>query len=487
MEPSYGAGLLRNLRGGLALLGLRRLRPERFARSFDQLATLLLINLLVWAALDTLHAEEGSRLMLDGLYGWAFYLLIGLFACGIVARAYCRQADTRSLLIPVLAVAPCVLILFWLLSDTAWVATHPVTTLLLAVIYLLVLAVRVIQAAYSQTRPKAVVLAAVFVVAAPWVLQALNLDTRLWLTDDVDSGQSADEQDAESVLYDQPARIVASVDHLAPRKAGASNVFYVGFAGDGGQEVFKREALFAEDVFAQHFGSGDRSVQLINADDDRDSYPIATVTGLSQTLKLVASRMNPEEDVLVLLLSSHGSEDGLAVENGNLPLLQLGPAELQHALDDSGIKWRVVIVSACYAGVFMDALTSDDTLVMTASDASHSSFGCDDDRDLTYFGEALLKDSLPGSASLEQAFNKAAQLIRDREAREHKTPSNPQMSIGAGMRRKLLEIEGAGHPPGQGTIVINQRGHAGPGQDAWPGNTATQTVIETALPHRSPS
>ena len=70
-----------------------------------------LLNLLVWAALDTLHAETGSQLRLDGLYGWSFYLLIALFACGLVARAYCRQADTRSLLIPTLAVSPYVLIL----------------------------------------------------------------------------------------------------------------------------------------------------------------------------------------------------------------------------------------------------------------------------------------------------------------------------------------------------------------------------------------
>jgi len=443
-------------------LRLRRLGPERFVRSFDQLATLLLINLLLWALLDTLHAEEGSRLMLDGLYGWAFYLLLGLFACGIVARAYCRQADTRSLLIPVLAVAPFVLTLFWLLSDTAWVGSHPLTVLLVSVSYLLILGIRAIQAAYTEVRAKAVIVATVFIVAAPWVLATLNLDTRLWLTDDVDSGQAADAQDAESVLYDQPARIVASIEHLAPRKSGTSNVFYVGFAGDGEQEIFKREALFAQDVFAQHFDSGERSIELINDDDDRDSYPIASVSGLSQTLKLVASRMNLEDDVLVLMLTSHGSEDGLAVENGTLPLLQMGPAELQHALDDSGIKWRVVIVSACYAGVFMDTLAADNTLVITAADASHSSFGCDDDRDLTYFGEAFLKDALPGSTSLEQAFNKAAQLIRDREVREHKTPSHPQISIGTGMRRKLLELEGAGHPPGPGTIVFNGTGRSAP-------------------------
>jgi hypothetical protein len=167
--------------------------------------------------------------------------------------------------------------------------------------------------------------------------------------------------------------------------------------------------------------------------------------------------MDPEQDVLVLMLTSHGSQDGLAVVNGTLPLMQLSPVELRHALDESGIKWRVVVVSACYSGVFLDALKGDGTLVITAADAEHSSFGCDDDRDLTYFGEAFLKDSIPTSRTLEEAFRKAAALIQQRETSEHKTRSNPQMSVGAQIRAKLMGLEGgAAHPPAVNvTTVLN--------------------------------
>jgi Peptidase C13 family len=138
-------------------------------------------------------------------------------------------------------------------------------------------------------------------------------------------------------------------------------------------------------------------------------------------------------------------------------LLQLSPVDLQRALDESGIKWRVIIVSACYSGVFADALKSDDTLVVTASDSEHSSFGCDDERDLTYFGEAFLKDSVPTTKTLEAAFKKAAGLIQERESSEHKTPSHPQMSIGVHMREKLEELEGqpAARPQGTVTTVWN--------------------------------
>jgi hypothetical protein len=408
----------------------------------------------VWGALDTLHAETGSELRLDGLYDWSFYLLLGFLAIALVGRAYSRLGDTRSLLLPALSVSPYVFVAFWFLTDLALVDRHAAGALVLAQLYLILLSVRVIQAAYTTARAVAVLVAIIFVIAAPFLMRSLDLDTRLWLTDDVEEQQADDPSGQEALLYDQPARLVAATERMEPRDPANPNVFYLGFAGDGEQDIFKREEQFAQQVLGEHFGSEDRSVDLINDNDDRDSYPLATVSALQQSLKLIASRMDVDQDVLVLMLASHGSRDGLAVVNGTLPLMQLSPNDLQRALESSGIKWRVVIVSACYSGVFADALKGDDTLVITASDADHSSFGCDDERDLTYFGEAFLKDSVPTTKTMEDAFRKAATLVRQRETQEGKTPSNPQMSIGTHMREKLQGLEGQPpRPPGNVTTV----------------------------------
>jgi hypothetical protein len=411
----------------------------------------------VWGALDTLHAETGSQLRLDGLYDWSFYLLLGFFAIALVGRAYSRLGDTRSLLIPALSVSPYVLVGFWFLTDLALVESHPAAALVLARLYLILLSVRVIQAAYTTARSRAVLVAIIFVIGAPFVMRGLDLDTRLWLTDDVEEQPADDTSGEEALLYDQPARLAAATEHMEPRDPANPNVFYLGFAGDGEQDVFKREEQFAQQVLGEHFGSEDRSVELINDNDDRDSYPLATVSALQQALGLIASRMDVDQDVLVLMLTSHGSQDGLEVVNGTLPLVQLTPSDLQRALDSSGIKWRVVIVSACYSGVFADALKGDDTLVITASDGDHSSFGCDDERDLTYFGEAFLKDSVSTTKTMEDAFRKAAALVRERETQEGKTPSNPQMSMGTQMREKLKGIETQpaqpARPPGNVTTV----------------------------------
>ncbi|MBV8308707.1 MAG: hypothetical protein JO274_14610, partial [Gammaproteobacteria bacterium] len=438
------AGLIRNLSGGLELALLRRCWPPRFAVSFDQVAALLAVNLALWALIDYLHAPPHAPLALDGLFGWACYLLLGLAACALTARVQNRATDTRALLVPALAVTPFVIVVLSLAADLPWIPRFPTIVTLLAFAYLVALTVRVLGAAYGPVHWRPALTAIVLVIAAPSVLGLLDLDTRLWVPQEQAPGDEADDADqAEALFYDQPSRIAAAVARVAPSQAGKPGVYFVGFAGDGSQEVFRRETQFAREVFGGRFGSAERSVLLINDIDDRDSYPLASVSGLEQTLKVLAARMDIEQDVLVLFLSSHGSEDGLEVENGTLPLAQLAPDDVREALDSAGIRWRVVIVSACHSGVFLDALKSDTAAIVTASDAAHESFGCEDDRELTWFGEAFLKDSLSSSASLQEAFHKAAGLISQREEAEHQVHSNPQLFVGELMQRKLAELPAA--------------------------------------------
>jgi hypothetical protein len=420
---------------------------------------LLELNLAVWALLDFLHSEANAPLALDGLFGWACYLLLAFAGCALVARVESSAANTRALLVPALSVSPYVLVLFWLASDRALVQAHPVAALVVALIYMCALTVRVVGAAFGPVLSRTAATAVALVLVAPWVMGFLNLDTRLWVAEEEpdQTEETADEQtEAEALFYDQPAQIAAAVARVESAAKGTSGVYFVGFAGDGEQGVFRREALFASQVFAERFGTGSRTVLLVNNVEDRDTYPLASVSGLAQTLKALASRMRLDDDVLVLFLTSHGSEDGLEVENGSLPLSQLAPGDLRHALDDSGIKWRILVVSACYAGVFLEELKTDTTAVITASDASHNSFGCEEDRELTWFGEAFLKDSLPRSATLEEAFHRAAALVARREDASHEVHSNPQMYVGPLMRRKLGELHLSPPESEHGSVTVRR-------------------------------
>jgi hypothetical protein len=165
---------------------------------------------------------------------------------------------------------------------------------------------------------------------------------------------------------------------------------------------------------------------------------------LRYALRGLASRMNLDRDVLILAISSHGSEDSaIVVANSELPLRDLTAEELAEALRDSGIRWRVIIISACYAGGFLKSLSDPQTIVITAAAADRTSFGCSSDSDLTYFGEAFYRDALPGARSMRDAFESAKAAIAARERREHVDASHPQAYFGAKMEAKLSAMSAA--------------------------------------------
>jgi hypothetical protein len=273
----------------------------------------------------------------------------------------------------------------------------------------------------------------IFLFPTLWTPQRIELQAELG---------SARWENAEELLISQPARIDGLVSRVTPATANQTGIYFVGFAGVGRQKVFAEEIKLAAQRIGDRYGSPDRTLLLLNDRRDANSYPLATVSGLKLALKGIASRMNLDRDVLFLALSSHGSaEPSLSVSNGSLPLKDLTGNDLAAALNDSGIKWRVIVISACHAGAFINALRNDNTIILTAAAADRTSFGCSDDRDLTYFGEAFYRDALGKSVSLRQAFARARADIASREQREGIKASNPQAFFGPGMDRKLAQIE----------------------------------------------
>jgi hypothetical protein len=163
----------------------------------------------------------------------------------------------------------------------------------------------------------------------------------------------------------------------------------------------------------------------------------ATIEGLSKSLQLAASSLDTEKDVLILILTSHGSPAGLAVKAGRLTQT-LTPSNLAKMLARTGVRHKVVIISACYSGAFIPRLANPDLLVITAADASHPSFGCEDKAKWTYFGDAFFNIALRQARSLKDAFVVARALVRKRELREHFEPSNPLMAGGANVQPLLV-------------------------------------------------
>jgi hypothetical protein len=246
--------------------------------------------------------------------------------------------------------------------------------------------------------------------------------------------------EAERLLMSQPARIDAAVASMAPR-SGDTSMYMVGFAGVGEQKVFAGEISLAAKVIGDRYGTQQRTLLLVNDQRDLESRPLASVTGLKLALADIGKRMDRDRDVLILVISSHGSQEpAISVSNGGIPLNELTGKDLKTALDEAGIRWRVVIISACHAGAFIPYLSDERSIVIAAASPDRSSFGCSNDRDLTDFGGAFIRDALPKSTSIRSAFETAQASIAARERVEHLTPSMPTAYFGASIERKLQKI-----------------------------------------------
>jgi hypothetical protein len=213
---------------------------------------------------------------------------------------------------------------------------------------------------------------------------------------------------------------------------GFRKVTVVSFGLFGDQGVFRREATSAAQIAASRFGGGPVVVKFNTKTGGR-----ATVEALAATLQAAAKKMNGERDILFLILTSHGSRDGLAVTAGQLAEL-ITPSNLAKMLDGTGVRHKVVIISACYSGVFLPGLANADTLVITAADANHASFGCEDKAKWTYFGDAFFNVALRKTKSLKDAFRLARSLVSKRERRQGFDPSHPQMAGGANVEPLLV-------------------------------------------------
>lgn len=227
---------------------------------------------------------------------------------------------------------------------------------------------------------------------------------------------------------------------LAPQRPGVPDLYVVGFAGDSEENVFRNEVRYLETLMAQRFGAQDRVVALIN---HRDSLmtaprPLATLDNLRATLAGMAKRMDPEQDVLLLFMTMHGTQGHeLLVQMAPRYIDLIDPQELRKALDDAGVRNRVLVISACYSGGFVSALENDDTLILTASRKNRPSFGCGSESDATYFGRAWLVEGLNDTTDFVAAFEGARTRIAAREKAEHFKPSFPQIDIGANISARL--------------------------------------------------
>jgi len=246
-------------------------------------------------------------------------------------------------------------------------------------------------------------------------------------------------------LMEQQIRLLdEQLAALKPQRPGIVDLYVLTFAPYAHEEVFRRESALVADVMQQRFDSSGRTLQLVNHVATADETPWATPLNLQRAIQRISALMDRNEDILFIHLTSHGAENGeLAAEFWPLTVAKVTPQQLKAWLDEAGIRHRVVSVSACYSGSWIEPLADSGTLVMTAADADHTSYGCGRRSELTFFGRAVYDEQLRHhTRSFELAHAAARPVIeqREREAGKDDGYSNPRIAVGDGIRAPLDKL-----------------------------------------------
>lgn len=457
-SPRAKASLLRWLHEGARTLLFRLPRWERLETGPALLAVLILLQPLLTIAVGRLYMGEGAVFhWRSALPRWASFVLIA-WACYVLRPVPSRGADRAAApgvahLLSLLSAQSLALSALYMLVSaglqrTDWLDRGGVwlqwTVWLLPLVWGLLAMLGVLMRTGERSAGRRAT--ALCAVALSYALSIhFNPAPQYWTEA---AGKSEDDdkfaQFSQENVEAQAPLLAQKVAALAPERAGIADMYTLTFAPYATEDVFRRESLMVSEVMAKRFDAAGRGLNLVNHADDVGKAPWATPTNLRRALLGLAAAMDVEEDVLFIHLTSHGAADGeLAASFWPLDVAPVTPEDLRTWLDEAGIKHRVISISACYSGSWIAPLASDDTLVMTAADADHTSYGCGKKSALTFFGRAMFDEQLRSKTLSFEAAHAAARLVidkREKEAGKDDGYSNPQITVGRKIRPILEKM-----------------------------------------------
>ena len=428
-----------NNAGRNLLLGVVLFLPLPLKRRFDGdpraiLIALFLLFAFVFAA-DHVEAGRGAVFQRWGLYALCALLFAKVAVLLVLAVGFARVERFSNLLAGLLAVEIGGVVVYAVVHAFE----SPIADKVLAY-YIAAVAARVVYREFDVTRARRTVAAFVAFgalaglvacrgpavpVVAPLALKRPALDV-------------------ESLYYDQARLVQAALDDVLVSQDGVTETYFVGFASSAQEDVFENEVKHVESLFRERLGAEGRTAILVNSRNTMDELPLANGPNLESILKGMAGKMGPE-DLLFLHMTSHGSKDHkFSVQFESMRLNDLSAERLGEIVNGAGLPWRVVVVSACFSGGYIEELKSPRALVITAASADRTSFGCENGREYTYFGAAYYRDSLK-DGDYRAAFERAVPLVREREESNGYKHSDPQIWVGEEIVDKLpLAVAGDG-------------------------------------------
>ena len=422
-----------NLVAGARLAFFLPVRAQDYRASPADLATLLAFDFVAWIALAAVQTGFTGEFDSAALPTFLGGIPVLLAAAALIAAAY-RQAHGVLLFAVALSASDPVFEVAALALPGLAAAVGSggiVLALLIAWIWVVALrAVRICGGAGGGRFARAALAVTAMMAFGFFAFPRVEV----WR---VDEPVQAEPLATEALFHAQGELIERALRGMSAGRAGTPELYFLGFAPDASEDVFLKEMRFVKRLFDERFGAAGRSIALASSRDALDEFPIASVTNLRRALSRAGEAMN-EEDTLFLFVTAHGFRDHrLSAVQPPLELAALTPTSLSRMLQDAGIKWRVIVVSACYSGGYIEPLRDENSIVITASAPDRVSFGCEPGRDFTYFGQAYFRDALARTRSFVKAFELARDIVRKQEAEEKLEASLPQIWVGAAIAARL--------------------------------------------------
>jgi hypothetical protein len=439
--------------GALAVFG-QPVSKLRFRIGVPQLLVLFVLSAWLDLAVETVRREPGATFVLSGLVSEGFYGALLMLFAALLAVIF-RQPSFVLALPVILLASQWPLQLARMFSALAFgggaesfgPAVRAEQLILIWTLFWLWRSAAVSLAPKYPHYLLRSISAAILLAAPLWFAPALLPEMGWWEAPPDEPVRDArfPSPASETALTAQQDLFDKALDDIKDERRGVTDLYFVGFAPFAGEDVFRKDMDLARDLFDERYNTEGRSIVLINNPRTVLEQPMATVTNLRATLKEIGATIDRDDDVVMVYLESHGGRDHhLAVDFPPLELDQLTPEILRASLDEAGIKWRIIVVSACYSGGYIEPLKDDFTLVLTASAADRTSFGCGTESNATYFADALFQHALRFEDSFVKAFEQARERIAAHEEEQKVSPpSNPQIYIGDEMAAKLPKLEAA--------------------------------------------
>jgi len=187
---------------------------------------------------------------------------------------------------------------------------------------------------------------------------------------------------------------------------------------------------------------------------------VAHPTTAREALEAIGATTARATKGCLIYFTSHGAPEGMVFG----PDREINPTMMAQLIRNwCPDRPTVLVVSACYSGIFVDGLAAPNRMIITAARRDRTSFGCGADATYPYFDGCVI-ESLPTASDFIALANSARACVKRREEAEDLTPgSEPQVSIGSTLQFLMPTLRFTPQaPPGGAAATVAAAASARP-------------------------